>query len=911
MGTVYLAHDTQLDRPVALKVPRFGPEPDAAALERFYREARAAALLHHPNICPVYDVGEIDGIHFLTMAYIEGQTLAATAEGQALPQRQAAALVQTLALALEEAHSQGVIHRDLKPANIMLNKRREPVIMDFGLARRLSVSDPRLTHEGMLMGTPAYMSPEQVNGEVDAVGKASDIYTLGIILYELLTGQRPWKGPATSVLAQIITQDPVLPSKHRPDLDLRLEAICRKAMARDPSQRFASMGEFAEALGAYLRDDQQLVPVSESARSAPFFKDPQLCEEVLMLMRTWGWGMGLKKLKATIQAVRDDGKRRTLQTFLRWLSGEADVHVEALRQLQATQPWPALVGWALAGQAAEALRDRQYPRAHKLLDQAASSVGAPTSTVGARSPDRAPADDTVLRATIAHTRGTIFAHQGKAEQALPQLNEALALFGKEHFNTGRVLDTLGMVYAGKGNFHVAREFYEQAIEYKQRQDDEAGLALSHGQLGRLYLDWGHLDQAEEHFQTDLRLAQKLLDERGEAQMYNHLGQVALARGLREAAAGRKAAARRQWTEAAGWLDVSIRRSTEGERIVAEAFARKDRALVALMEGDIAAAEQQAKKAEELFHSARFDEGMAQVHRVWGMVRRAQERYAEAERMLRAALAHFDDSQDHAEGARTQWEIARTLHAARAQPPLVTRAFVEALERAEACRRAELVRTIEEELREVDPEVYLRHIYRRVRGRGASEDTPSLTTGASEVVTVMFLELQGFAACTRGMDPEEVMMTLNQMMADLEVVLDRHDAKVTTYFGDGFMVLLREARNAERAVQAALDLVAALQEFNRPREVLGLPLYQARIGINTGSAFLGNVGTYHKMSSTAVGTTVVLASRLLSWAEPGLPCISRSTYELVQEEFTCKAGNPRLVTPMGFNPCQVWDVSGRR
>ena len=142
MGAVYLAHDTKLDRPVALKVPFFDPADGPQAVQRFEREARAAATLDHPNLCPVFDVGEVDGIHYLTMPYIEGKTLSeAIPRGQALPEAQAAALVRKLALALQEAHDRGVIHRDLKPGNIMVNRRRELVIMDFGLARMAGGDD--------------------------------------------------------------------------------------------------------------------------------------------------------------------------------------------------------------------------------------------------------------------------------------------------------------------------------------------------------------------------------------------------------------------------------------------------------------------------------------------------------------------------------------------------------------------------------------------------------------------------------------------------------------------------------------------------------------------------------------------------------------------------------------------------
>jgi hypothetical protein len=253
MGSVYLAHDTELDRPVALKVPRFTAEEGSDVLERFRREARAAATLSHPGICSVYDVGVQDGIPFLTMAYVEGRTLAALLKAGPPPApRQAAALVRKLAGALAEAHRRGVIHRDLKPSNVMIAADGEPVLMDFGLARRAAAADPALTREGQVLGTPAYMAPEQAAGE--PVGPACDVYGLGVLLYELLTGQLPFKGEKLSeLLARVLAAPPPPPSSYRPDLDPALEAICLKALAKSPAQRYASMTEFAAALDAYLR----------------------------------------------------------------------------------------------------------------------------------------------------------------------------------------------------------------------------------------------------------------------------------------------------------------------------------------------------------------------------------------------------------------------------------------------------------------------------------------------------------------------------------------------------------------------------------------------------------------------------------------------------------------------------------
>jgi predicted Ser/Thr protein kinase len=265
MGSVYLAHDTELDRSVALKVPHFKSDDAPEVLERFTREARAAATINHPNICPVHDVSEINGIRYVTMAYVEGRPLSDLVHsGKPLPPRSVAALVRKLALALQEAHRHGVIHRDLKPSNIMVNQRREPVIMDFGLARRMNQDDIRLTRSGAIVGTPAYMPPEQVSGDVEAMGPGCDIYSLGVILYELLTGQLPFQGPTAAVLGQIMTQEPPRPSQVRPDLDAALDLICQKAMAKKVEDRFRSMGEFATALGHCIKAERESQPAPEA-----------------------------------------------------------------------------------------------------------------------------------------------------------------------------------------------------------------------------------------------------------------------------------------------------------------------------------------------------------------------------------------------------------------------------------------------------------------------------------------------------------------------------------------------------------------------------------------------------------------------------------------------------------------------
>ncbi|HEV7998520.1 MAG TPA: bifunctional serine/threonine-protein kinase/formylglycine-generating enzyme family protein, partial [Planctomycetaceae bacterium] len=256
MGTVYLAHDTQLERQIALKTPQFTDDSERELLERFYREARLAATLRHPRICPVYDVGDIDGKHYITMAYIEGRPLSEFVN-PAAPQtaQQILIAVGKIAQALQEAHNHGIVHRDLKPANILVDRQGEPLIMDFGLAQQMRPGeDVRLTQTGMIIGSPAYMSPEQVEGEPLKVGPAADQYGLGVILYELLTGQVPFVGSLSSVLGQIVSKQPTPPSRYRRGLDPRIDAVCLKMLAKDPADRFPSLSAVADELATIVRN---------------------------------------------------------------------------------------------------------------------------------------------------------------------------------------------------------------------------------------------------------------------------------------------------------------------------------------------------------------------------------------------------------------------------------------------------------------------------------------------------------------------------------------------------------------------------------------------------------------------------------------------------------------------------------
>jgi len=250
MGSVYLANDTTLDRHVALKVPKTEGTSNAEFMARFTREAKAAAGLKHPNICSVYDAGEHNGTAYITMDFIDGVPLSRFIGSRRLQSLDSILkMLSIIAEAVGHAHSKGVIHRDLKPGNILVDAELKPHVTDFGLARRGDPSDEsRITQEGLLIGTPAYMAPEQVKGEQAKVGPQSDIYSLGVILFEMLTCRLPFDGSVPEMLAKVLRDTPPVPSRIRKDLPEDVDDLCLKMLKKLPEQRYSSIAEVIAAI---------------------------------------------------------------------------------------------------------------------------------------------------------------------------------------------------------------------------------------------------------------------------------------------------------------------------------------------------------------------------------------------------------------------------------------------------------------------------------------------------------------------------------------------------------------------------------------------------------------------------------------------------------------------------------------
>jgi WD40 repeat protein/tRNA A-37 threonylcarbamoyl transferase component Bud32 len=253
-GTVYKARDPELDRTVALKVPRAGNLAGVQELDRFLREARSAAQLRHPAIVTVHEVGQRDGLPYLVSDFVAGVTLADQLSARRPGFREAAELVAAVADALQYAHEQGVVHRDIKPSNILLGADGKPSVMDFGLAKR-EAGEITMTVEGQVLGTPAYMSPEQARGEGHAVDGRGDVYSLGVVLYQMLTGELPFRGTQRMLLHQVLHDEPRPPRRLNDRIPRDLETICLKAMAKEPRRRYQSARELGDDLRRFLQGE--------------------------------------------------------------------------------------------------------------------------------------------------------------------------------------------------------------------------------------------------------------------------------------------------------------------------------------------------------------------------------------------------------------------------------------------------------------------------------------------------------------------------------------------------------------------------------------------------------------------------------------------------------------------------------
>jgi hypothetical protein len=257
MGVVYLAVPDGLPRPEVIKTLRTGVDSSEDELRRFQAEAEAVARLRHENIVQIHRVEAAPGpgrVPYIVLEYLEGGSLDKRIAGTPRPAREAAGLVEKVARAVRAAHAAGIVHRDLKPSNVLLTADGTPKVTDFGIAKRLD--DVGQTRTGSVLGTPSYMAPEQARGDTKRVGPAADVYGLGAVLYELLTGRPPFRGESTAAtLRQVLTTDPVSPRALNPSVPRDLETICLKCLAKEPEKRYAAADEMADDLRRFLKSE--------------------------------------------------------------------------------------------------------------------------------------------------------------------------------------------------------------------------------------------------------------------------------------------------------------------------------------------------------------------------------------------------------------------------------------------------------------------------------------------------------------------------------------------------------------------------------------------------------------------------------------------------------------------------------
>jgi hypothetical protein len=377
MGVVYRARQVSLNRTVALKMILAGRLASAADVQRFRTEAEAAANLDHPNIVPIYEVGEHDGQQYFSMGYVEGGGLADKLAAGPLPPREAAALLRPLAEAVQFAHDRGVIHRDLKPSNVLIDAAGRPKVSDFGLAKRVQKADGP-TATGDVLGTPAYMPPEQAGGTPALVGPLADVYALGAVLYACLTGRPPFQAATPlDTLMRVLTDDVVPPRRLNPAVPRDLETVCLKCLEKKPERRYGSAQELADDLGRFLEGEPVVARRAGRLRRAGAWlrKRPWAISGIvalgLLLVSCLSYGLwaeirerGWKLLLAEAQVARLSGP------------AEGDRALELLQQAARIHPDQRLYEEALelfagagAGPRTVSLRDDPLPpaiRVHRL-----------------------------------------------------------------------------------------------------------------------------------------------------------------------------------------------------------------------------------------------------------------------------------------------------------------------------------------------------------------------------------------------------------------------------------------------------------------------------------------------------------------------------------------------------------------
>ncbi|HCS51551.1 MAG TPA: hypothetical protein DIW81_08145 [Planctomycetaceae bacterium] len=375
MGAVYLAEDTHLGRQVALKIPRGTGTEGPEFLQRFTREARAAAQLEHPNLCRIYDAGDVNGTPFISMEYIDGPPLSqCVGVADYLDQRRIAEIVSEIAAGLQVAHTRGILHRDVKSGNVLMKNGEIPCVTDFGLARMEGREESKITRQDSILGTPAYMAPEQIRASQHQIGPHSDVYALGVVLYELLAGHTPFQGSVLVILNQALNDRPPSLQKVRADVDRHLADFCLQMLEKEPEQRPQSMQAVVVFLQQWLKTTSPESKTQQAKEKQAREKYELMKSKVLSLIQRGQYAQAVAALEKMQQL-----KGSVAADYSDWASKKLP-EVKKLPQ-QLKQSIPALLATAKQfmhrhdyGQAAQLLQDIppdfRSPALQQTLDKA-------------------------------------------------------------------------------------------------------------------------------------------------------------------------------------------------------------------------------------------------------------------------------------------------------------------------------------------------------------------------------------------------------------------------------------------------------------------------------------------------------------------------------------------------------------
>jgi serine/threonine protein kinase/Tfp pilus assembly protein PilF len=519
MGIVYKARQEGLNRVVALKMIVSGAHADKEEVARFRAEAQAQAQLQHPHIVQIYEVDEHEGIPYFALEFVAGGSLAHKLAGTPQPARGAAQLLETLARAVHYAHQRGLIHRDLKPANVLLTADGIPKIADFGLAKRVanagwSPEQPGLTQSGAIVGTPTYMAPEQATGKTKAIGGAADVYALGAILYEALTGRPPFLGEtALDTLHQVRSQEPVPLRRLQPKVPRDLETVCLKCLQKEPRQRYAS----AEALAEDLRCFWEGKPIQ--ARSIRIWERglkwvrrrpavAALLAGVAALLVTVIATLAVGFVAVKQEKNRTEAARQRARKALDAMSSQV-IEDWLARQTQLSPEQKAFLGTALAYYEEFAAESGDTPEVRGDVAGAYVRVGL----IRHKLRQHAEAKAALYRA------GDLYAKLVADFPAVPEYRHGLA---QSHNNLGILLSDLGQYVEAEAAFREAVQLWqEQVHELPAVPQYRHDLAQSYNNLGVLLRDLGRHAKAETVFRDAVELQQQLADDSPAVPQYRH------------------------------------------------------------------------------------------------------------------------------------------------------------------------------------------------------------------------------------------------------------------------------------------------------------------------------------------------------------------------------------------------------